>query len=756
MAFSNLPLWPTLIAGRRPSTFFARLLAPLATTLVAIAERLAPKGASIPRAWVAAAFACAALQACGGGGGGVGAVVGGGDAGITGAGTFAPNALSLLAGNIGGPGSLDGTGAAARFNTPSAVAFDAAGNAYIADTGNHTIRKVSPSFAVTTLAGMAGVAGSADGQGTAARFSSPGGIAVDAVGNVFVADTGNHTLRKIDSAGRVTTFAGAAGTPGATDGIGSAARFNSPSGVVVDGHGGLYVADTNNLTIRHVDALAGVTTIAGVAGSAGSVDGQGTAARFNGPHAIALEPSGNVVVADTWHFPQSHTESINSTIRRVTATGVVTTIAGLAGTVGADDGTGSAARFYYPAGLAVDPADNIYVADTYNASIRRIAPGGIVSTLAGGTGGSADGTGTSASFFYPAGIAIDPRGNLLVADTGNATLRMIDASLAVTTVAGLATAYGAIDGSGSVARFNGPYGVASDGAGNVYVADSFNATIRRISSSGQTTTFAGLAGQFGSADGTRATALFNAPYGVAVDAQGNVFVADTGNSVIRKIDPSGHVSTLAGLAGQTGGSDGQGALARFNQPYGIAVRADGSLLVADTLNHAIRRVAPDGSVSTLAGAAGVSGAADGPGQLARFNLPYGIALAADGTAWIADSGNQTVRKLTPDGTVVTVAGLVGVSGSADGVASTARFNSPQGIAIATNGDVLIADALNATLRRLSPASAAVRTVAGVAGEDGILTGTLPARLYRPFGVTVRPDGVVAVTSGNSVLALTGL
>lgn len=284
-----------------------------------------------------ASVACTGmLSACGGGG--TGSSTAGAthfvaiDASLSTTAQFSASSINLLAGQTGGPGSIDGVGNQARFNGVSAIAFDAAGNAYVADTANNTIRKITPAGAVSTLAGRAGLTGSLDGVGAAARFSGPTGLTLDAAGAIYVADTGNHTIRKLAQDGRVTTLAGVAGISGSDDGAGLAARFNSPAGIASDASGALYVADTNNLLIRKIDAAGNVSTIAGLAGVAGTVDGPGGMARFNGPHGIAVDASGNIYVADTWHFPQSHTDSVNSTIRKISPTGQVTTLAGLAGT----------------------------------------------------------------------------------------------------------------------------------------------------------------------------------------------------------------------------------------------------------------------------------------------------------------------------------------------------------------------------------------------------------------------------------------
>jgi sugar lactone lactonase YvrE len=281
--------------------------------------------------------------------------------------------LTILAGLPGSFGSADGIGSAARFNSPQSMAADAAGNLYVADTYNNTIRRVTPAGAVTTLAGLAGSPGSQDGTGGAARFSNPRGVALDAAGNVYVADRRNHTIRVVTPAGMVTTLAGLAGNAGSQDGTGSAARFNSPQGVAVDGSGKIYVADRGNNSIRVVTSTGVVTTLAGLAGSVGSDDGTGSDARFRLPASVAVDSAGRVSVA----------EPCSGTIREVTPAGVVTTLAGWAGRSGCEDGAGGMATFNLPSALAVDAAGNLYVADTFNNSIRRVSPGGVVSTLTG-------------------------------------------------------------------------------------------------------------------------------------------------------------------------------------------------------------------------------------------------------------------------------------------------------------------------------------------------------------------------------------
>jgi sugar lactone lactonase YvrE len=326
----------------------------------------------------------------------------------------------------------------------------------------------TPVINVTTLAGSGDTVPN-DGPGIGAGFQYPQGVAVDASGNVYVADRYNYLIRKITSGGDVTTLAGQVGVTGSINGTGTAASFNNPQGVAVDGSGNVYVADQGNNLIRKITSGGDVTTLAGQAGVTGSTDGAGTVASFNYPIGVAVDASGNVYVGDEG----------NNLIRKITSGGNVTTLAG-SGSVGSTNGIGTAAKFYHPYGVAVDALGNVYVADQGNDLIRKITSGGLVTTLAGtGSGGASNGTGTAASFFWPQGVAVDPSGNVYVADSSNNLIRKITSGGVVTTLAGSGTA-DYVDGIGIAASFNNPTGVAVDSSGNVYVADFYNLRIREI------------------------------------------------------------------------------------------------------------------------------------------------------------------------------------------------------------------------------------------------------------------------------------
>jgi hypothetical protein len=661
--------------------------------------------------------------------------------------------LALLAGGPGGSGSVDGTGAAARFSQPIGLATDNAGTVYAGEWGNCTIRMITPSGAVTTLAGTAGVCGSADGAGAAARFGEPTGLATDRVGNVYVGDSTNNTIRKITPAGVVTTIAGTAGMGGSTDGVSAAARFQYPTGLATDSVGNVYVADSSNNTIREITPAGVVTTLAGTAGASGSADGVGAAARFNFPYGVATDGAGNVYVADT----------SNDVIRKITTGGVVTTLAGTAGMAGSTDGTGAAARFNEPYQLATDGAGTVYVADLIDNTIRKITPAGVVTTLAGTAGaiGSTDGTGAAARFNGPTGVGTDGAGNMYVADSYNNTIRKITPSGVVTTFAGTALVTGSADGTGSGASFYNPSGLTSDSDGSVYVADTFNDIIRKISPAGMVTTLAGTAGASGSTDGIGPEARFFLPSGVATDGAGNVYVADSGvmhcgqgcggygNHVIRKITAAGMVTTFAGTAGMFGSADGTGAAARFDVPQGAATDSAGNVYVADTYNHTIRKITPGAVVSTLAGTAGMFGSADGTGAAARFNTPIGVATDSAGNVYVADTYNHTIRKITPTGVVTTLAGMAGIKGSTDGTGSAARFDQPSGVTTDGAGNVYVADTANDIIRKITP-TGVVTTIIGRPGEHGFSPGPLPGLLDAPKSVTLFGTTLYTTTSNAIV------
>ncbi|MBI5691469.1 MAG: immunoglobulin domain-containing protein [Verrucomicrobia bacterium] len=335
-----------------------------------------------------------------------------------------------------------------------------------------------------------------------------------------------------------------------------------------------------------------------------------------------------------------------------------------------------------------------------------------VTTYAGTSNVAGNVDGAPGTFNNPYGIAMDAAKNLYVTDTVNNTIRKITTARIVSTLAGSPGLLGSTDGSGSAARFNFPVGIAVDASGNVYVADAKNFTIRKITSAGVVSTYAGAPSQLGSADGAAASARFFLPYGLAVDAAGSLYVADGGNHTIRRITAAGVVSTVAGAALQSGFANGTATAARFSTPWGLAVDRNGVLYVADSGNHVIRRIGTDGVVSTLAGSPGNTGSGDGVGAAARFNEPRGVTVDAAGNVYVADYGNNVLRMITPSGTVSTLAGAAGISGDIDSVGAAARFYYPTDV-VADGTTVFVVDSSNNLIRRAAPASQAALPVISV-------------------------------------------
>ncbi|HUR59358.1 MAG TPA: immunoglobulin domain-containing protein [Opitutaceae bacterium] len=786
--------------------------------------------------------------------------------GLTGA--YAQKVVVAFVGANGSPGYTNDTGNLAqfRFATPSGIAVDAAGNAYVTDSLNNAVRRISSTGVVTTFAGsLTGANGSANGLGTAALFNVPQGIAIDGAGNLYVADTGNQTIRMITPGGLVSTLAGTAGATGYVNSTGPAAQFRSPLGVAADraGAGGaavnVYVADTQNNVIRKIVVASGVvTTYAGAlpvgnsSAPSGSLDGQDNVPQFNSPAGITSDPSGLVVyVADT----------ANNSIRRLISDGTTVLVSTPVGSPfpGYAEGTGAGAAFNAPNAIATDIGGNLLVTDTLNQVVRMITS--TSTSLFAGTptvAGSLDGVAVNgAQFNRPTGIAVDSLNNVYVVDTLNSTVRKVinagtpfialhpvgqtvelgatvvlsgsatgtpnptyqwqrfrvgdtaftnipegngytgtqTATLTITPVAaamagdlyqlvatnavgsattntaqltvnlgpvfttwlGRAGQPGSVDGSGNAARFRAPGNVAIDSAGNAYIADSANNIIRKVTPAGVVTTLAGLAGSGGIADGFASTARFNGPTGIAVDAAGNIYVADTGNHTIRLINAVGVVVTLAGTGGAQGSTDGAGAAARFAFPTALAVDSTGLIYVADTLNNTIRKVTNLGVVTTFVGTAGQSGTLDATGTAARFFLPSGVAVDSAFNVYVGDTGNNTIRKVTSAGVVTTFAGLANSTGSADGLQSVARFNQPHAVALDTSGNVYVADTGNHTIRRISPAGLVV-TMAGVAGVSGSLDGVATnARFFSPNGISLDSTNTIYVSdTQNHIIRKTGL
>jgi len=655
------------------------------------------------------------------------------------------------------------------FNSPSGLAIDASGNIYVADAANNVIKIITPSGNVSVFAGSGSV-GAVNGVGIGASFTLPTGLAIDASGYLYVTDNGNNLIRKITPGGLVSTLAGS-GSPGAVDAVGAAASFKSPVGITVDALGNVYIADSGNDIIRKITPNGTVTTLAGTAGNIGRSNGQGSVASFNDPRGLTIDANGNLYVGDL----------VNNLIREVSTNGYVISTPLSPGlnfdnTTGTISGTptapspatdytitaynlGGSSSFIIkisvqiPVVVIVPPPVISYVTPqkyVVNTTIIPLDPAntggpvaqtiyGQVVTFAGnGSPGSANGTGANASFSVLHAVATDLVGNVYFTD--NNLIRKITPSGNVSTLAGSSLA-GSVDGQGAAASFNQPRGITVDASGNVYVADTKNNTIRMVTQAGVVTTIAGSPVVSGLINGTGAVARFNAPSAIAIDLNGNIYVADAGNNLIREISPSGIVSTFAGN-GTIGAVNGPGVTASFNKPLSLAVDQNNNVYVADAGDDLIRKITPSGVVSTIAGS-GIPGSANGQGAAASFNNPSGISVDVVGNIYVADAGNNLIRKITPAGIVTTLAGN-GTAGAVNGAFIAASFNLPVGVSADIFGNIYVADFNNYLVRKIITTgytlSAALPPGLTFDGTTGIISGTPTA---------VSPTTIYTVTAYNT-------
>ncbi len=499
--------------------------------------------------------------------------------------------ITTVAGNGGNVYSGDGGPAAsASLSYPYAVAIDGSGNLYIADLMNRRIRKVSADGTITTVAGNGTPVYSGDGGPAAsASLQSPYGVAVDGGGNFYIADYYNQRTRKVSADGTITTVAGNGANGFSGDGGPAAsARLSYPSGVAMDGSGNLYIADQYNQRIRMVSAGGTITTVAGSGATVYFGDsGPATSASLSNPSGVVVDGGGNLYIAD----PN------NNRIRKVSAGGTISTVAGngIYGFSG-DGGPAASASLSFPFGVATDGGGNLYIADSNNNRIRKVSAEGTITTVAGNGAAGFSGDGgpaISASFSFPIGVAVDSGGNLYIADLYNHRIRKVSAGGTITTVAGNGIyGFSGDGGPATSASLLYPYGLAVDGSGNLYIADDSNQRIRKVSAGGTITTVAGNGTTGFSGDGGPATsASFLHPEGVAVDGSGNLYIADSNNRRIRKVSAGGTITTVAGNGGfGLSGDGGPAASATLSYAQGVAIDGSGNLYIADSSNNRIRKV----------------------------------------------------------------------------------------------------------------------------------------------------------------------
>jgi sugar lactone lactonase YvrE len=625
-------------------------------------------------------------------------------------------------------------------NSATGVAWDNVGNLFIAENGNHVIRKVATNGVATIVAGNGCRSFSGDGgAATNAGLSSPFAVTVDPSGNLLISDSGNNRIRKVDTNGIITTLAGIGSAYGGSGDNHAAtnAALNQPFGLCLDNAGNLFIADSLNGSIRKVGINGIITTVVG----------QYVNTALLNPTGVATDSSNNLYIADRSH----------NRILKLTPIGNISTVAGT-GTSGysGDGGLAASATLNNPEGVAVDTARNLFIVDSGNNCVRKVGTNNIITTVAGtgNPGYSGDGgLATNANLSIPTSASVDSIGNLLIADDGNSRIRKVDASGIITTVAGR----NLNDGDCATnATLNRPYGMVFDPAGNLYLADSLNSRIRKVDTNGIITTVAGN-GIFASAGngGAATNGSLKSPTGIALDAFGNMFIADYSDNRIRKVDTNGIISTLAGTGalGAYSGDGGPATNAVLPQPFGVAVDAAGNCFIAAPfVGCLVLKVDTNGVITRVAGKfIGFSG--DGSAATnASLAYPYSLAFDSVGNLFIADSGNYRIRKVNTNGIISTVAGNGVPAYSGDGgPATSASIGSPYAVTVDPAGNIYIADFFNDRIRKVGT-NGIITTVAGngiqgFTGDGG--TGN-HAQLSCPNGLAVDGGGNVYFSdSGNN-------
>jgi hypothetical protein len=635
--------------------------------------------------------------------------------------TFAGTGTSGYSGD-GGPATD------ARLNYPKGLFADQAGNVFIADSLNHCIRKVDPDGIITTVAGN-GISGYS-GDGGLAEYASldePHSVAVDGLGNIYIADSKNHCIRMVDiNTDIIDKVAGICDSSGYSDGGGQAteAQFDEPSGIYVDGSNNIFIADTNNNVIRKVDVSTNlITPAAGDKYATALGDyGPATEARLSKPTGVFVEPSGDFYIADSDQHRIRKVDAASQNITTVAGDGI--------GGYGGDGGPATDASIQNPKSLWVDENHNILIADTENHRIRKVGGSSEdIYTVAGNGSadyGGDDGLAIDASLKKPYGVCVyefPAPTYLYIADPSNYQIRKVDLKEGfLTRAAGtIWSGYNGDNQPATWARLNYPFGAHADASGNLYIADTYNHRIRKVNAkTGIITTVVGTGSKGFSGDGGPATsARLRYPFSIYVDSAGNIYIADTYNYRIRKVDAQTQIiTTVVGTgAAKFRGDGGLATDASIMKSYDVAVDKEGNIYIAESHSHCIRKVdVTTGIIDTVVGQ-GTNAGFSGDGGLAtdaRLNTPTGVYVDASGNIFVSDTKNDVIRKVDATTQIInTVAGNGSDGFSGDGgLATQAQLDYPEGLWVDSSGNIFIVDTDNCRIRMVDSTTDIITTIAG--------------------------------------------
>jgi trimeric autotransporter adhesin len=622
-----------------------------------------------------------------------------------------------------------GSALSAPLFSPAGSAIDAQGNLFFADMLDYRVWKVDPSGIITCIAGNGRVGFSGDGGlACSAQLNNPVAVAIDNSGNIYISDSGNHRIRKVDPDGIISTYAGT-GTPGygGDGGQATAANLNEARSLAVFGGNALLIVDGNNNRIRKIDANGVISTIAGTGTAGYNGDNiAATSAQLNSPTTIAVGQDNTIYIVD----------ASNARIRYIQQNGLINTFAGNgeSGPVGdGDGGSAKSARLRGPGTVAVDRSGNVYIGE--QDRIRRIS-GGIINTVVGG--GSdflADSIPATQAGLGPSrGLAVDATGNIYISEYTSRIRKAVVGGL-ITTVAGGMNRFCGDGGPATSACIFGPHGIAWDSQGNLFVADTYNMRVRKVTPNGIASTFVSYPQIW-------------LPTGLVFDKSGNLLIADGAMRTIWKATPAGIVSAFAGGGNQRPGDNGPATSAQVELGFDIELAFDinNNLYFTQSSHgaHVISKVTPAGIITTFAGVFGSNGYSgdSGPATAALLNTPEGLAFDSVGNLYFSDSGNNRIRKITPAGIISTVAGNGSSGFSGDGgPALQASMNYPTSLAFDPDGSLIIADQQNNRIRKLM-ANGNITTLAGTGGQGFNGDGLSPVvtELALPASVSFSPDG----------------